>query len=356
MSRDMSLGPVMLDVAGLSLDSQDRKRLLHPQVGGVILFSRNYESPAQLQALCAEIADLRDPPLIISVDHEGGRVQRFRDGFQSLPPMGQLGWLFDQNPDHAIHLSETFGWIMAAELLHYGVDLSFAPVLDIGNPVSSVIGDRAFHREPEIISRLANAWIRGMRSAGMEAVGKHFPGHGSVEGDSHHVMPFDRRGFEEIEALDLVPFRLVMATHLGGVMMAHVMYDQVDSCAAGYSSYWIETVLREKLEFEGIVFSDDLSMSGADSVGGYAQRAHSSLEAGCDILLVCNNFEGADEVLDSLKDYSNPTAQMRMIRLHGRAPESSLNLFESDQWLRAVGELERFNNIAGISESGDFFE
>ena len=352
----MTLGPVMLDVTGLALDPQDRKRLLHPQVGGVILFSRNYESPAQLRALCAEIAALRDPPLVISVDHEGGRVQRFRDGFRSLPAVGQLGLLFDQDPDQAIRLSETFGWIMAAELLHYGVDLSFAPVLDIGNPVSSVIGDRAFHRQPEIISRLANAWIRGMRSAGMEAVGKHFPGHGSVEGDSHHAMPFDRRRFEEIEALDLVPFRLVIATHLSGMMMAHVMYDQVDSNAAGYSSYWIQKVLREKLGFEGIVFSDDLSMSGADSVGGYAQRARSSLAAGCDILLVCNNPAGADEVLESLKDYSSPAAQMRMIRLHGRAPESSSNLFESDQWLQAVAELEGFNNTAGISESGDFFE
>ncbi len=352
----MTLGPVMLDVAGLALDSQDRKRLLHAQVGGVILFSRNYESPAQLQALCAEIAALRDPPLLITVDHEGGRVQRFRDGFQALPAIAQLGLLFDQSPDQAMHLCETFGWIMAAELLHYGVDLSFAPVLDIGNPVSSVIGDRAFHQEPEVISRLANAWIRGMRAAGMEAVGKHFPGHGSVEGDSHHAMPFDRRSLDEIEALDLLPFRLVIATHLSGVMMAHVMYDQVDTCAAGYSRYWIETVLREKLGFEGVVFSDDLSMSGADSVGGYAERARSALAAGCDILLVCNNPGGADEVLESLTGYSSPTGQMRMIRLHGQAPASSSNLFETDRWLRAVEELEQFNQTSGLSESGDFFE
>jgi beta-N-acetylhexosaminidase len=352
----MTLGPVMLDVAGLALDSEDRKRLLHPQAGGVILFSRNYESPAQLKALCTEITALRDPPLVISVDHEGGRVQRFRDGFQSLPAVGQLGLWFEQDPDQAIHLSQTFGWIMAAELLHYGVDLSFAPVLDIGNTVSSVICDRAFHRDPELISRLANAWIRGMRSAGMEAVGKHFPGHGSVEGDSHHVMPFDRRSFAEIEALDLIPFRLVIATHLSGVMMAHVMYDQVDSSAAGYSSYWIETVLRGKLGFEGCVFSDDLSMSGADSVGGYAERARRSLAAGCDILLVCNNPAGADEVLESLKDYSSPTGQMRMIRLHGRPPDSFSNLFESEQWLQAVAQLESFNKTAGLSESGDFFE
>ena len=207
---------------------------------------------------------------------------------------------------------------MSAELLHYGVDLSFAPVLDIADPVSSVIGDRAFHRNPESIAHLANAWVRGMRRAGMEAVGKHFPGHGSVEGDSHHVMPFDRRGFDEIEALDLVPFRRVINTHLAGIMMAHVIYDQVDAQAAGYSRYWIETVLREQLEFEGIVFSDDLSMSGAESVGGYTQRARRALDAGCDILLVCNNPEGADEVLESLSGYSNPATQMRMVRLHGR--------------------------------------
>ena len=350
----MTLGPVMLDIKGCVLDDDDRRRLMHPAVGGVILFSRNYQDREQLASLCSEIHALRDPRLVVTVDQEGGRVQRFREGFQALPAMGHLGDLYDQDPTQALRDAETFAWVMAAELLHYGVDLSFAPVLDLGNPVSSVIGDRAFHRDPETVVHMANAWIRGMRSAGMEAVGKHFPGHGSVEGDSHHVMPFDRRSFAEIEALDLVPFRRVIATHLTGIMMAHVIYDHVDENAAGYSSYWIETVLRKQMEFDGVVFSDDLSMSGAESVGGYPERARHALAAGCDILLVCNNPEGADEVLESLQGYSNPTSQLRMIRLHGQA--ATTGLFESRDWQNACAELHAFNQRLGLAESGDLFE
>ena len=349
-----TLGPVMLDVKGLALDDDDRRRLRHPQTGGVILFSRNYRDPQQLAQLCREIHQLRDPRLVVAVDHEGGRVQRFRDGFQAIPAMGHLGDLYDEDHQQALELAETFAWLMSSELLQYGVDLSFAPVLDIGDPVSSVIGDRAFHRDPESIAHLGNAWVRGMRRAGMEAVGKHFPGHGSVEGDSHHVMPFDRRSFEDIEELDLVPFRRVINTHLAGIMMAHVVYERVDAQAAGYSRYWIETVLRQRLEFNGIVFSDDLSMSGAESVGGYAQRAQRALEAGCDILLVCNSPEGADEVLDSLGDYSSPVTQMRMVRLHGSDPVT--DLFASSDWTRACEQLQAFNKRLGMAESGDLFE
>lgn len=350
----MTLGPVMLDVKGLALDADDRRRLCHPQTGGVILFSRNYRDPQQLAELCHEIHALRDPRLVVAVDHEGGRVQRFREGFQEVPAMGQLGDLYDQDAQQALQLARSFGWMMSAELLHYGVDLSFAPVLDIGDPVSSVIGDRAFHRDPEIIAHLANAWIRGMRAAGMEAVGKHFPGHGSVEGDSHHVMPFDRRSFADIEALDLVPFRRVIHTHLAGIMMAHVIYDQVDVQAAGYSRYWIETVLRQQLEFEGVVFSDDLSMSGAETVGGYSQRARHALDAGCDILLVCNNPAGADEVLESLQGYTSLTTQLRMIRLHGQ--DTHAQLFDSDDWRQACVQLQGFNQGPGQAQSGDLFE
>lgn len=352
----MSLGPVMLDVSGLALDDSDRKRLRHPQVGGVILFSRNYRSPEQLRLLVDEIHAIRTPRLVVAADQEGGRVQRFRDGFQQLPTMASLGNLYENDSALAIKYAETFAWIMASELLHYGVDLSFSPVLDVGNPVSGVIGDRAFHRDPEIITRLANAWIRGMKKAGMEAVGKHFPGHGSVEGDSHHVMPFDKRHFIDIEAHDLIPFRRVIATHLTGIMMAHVIYDQVDELPAGYSSYWIEQVLRNQLGFDGIIFSDDLSMSGAESVGGYAQRAMASLKAGCDILLVCNNHEGADEVLDSLKNYTNPTSQLRMIRLHAEASPLSGDLFSTAQWQQAISQLDQFNQQDFSGDSGDLFE
>ena len=352
----MSLGPVMLDVAGLTLTDDDRKRLAHQQVGGVILFSRNYESPEQLKQLVDEIHAIRTPRLVVAVDQEGGRVQRFREPFQSLPAVARLGELYDQNHELAIEYSQTFGWIMASELLHYGIDLSFAPVLDLGNPISSVIGDRAFHHKPDIVSRLANAWIRGMSQAGMEAVGKHFPGHGSVEGDSHHVMPFDRREFLEIEATDLIPFRRVISTHLAGMMMAHVVYDQVDPLAAGYSKIWIESILREQLGFNGIIFSDDLTMSGAESVGGYPERARLSLEAGCDILLVCNNSVAADEVLDSLKGYNNPTSQLRMVRLHGKPEKPASNLFDRKDWLQATAKLQQFNKKTILSDSGDLFE
>jgi beta-N-acetylhexosaminidase len=352
----MSLGPVMLDVSGLSLTDVDRKRLAHDQVGGVILFSRNYESPDQLKALVNEIHAVRTPHLVVAVDQEGGRVQRFRDQFQSLPAIARLGDLYDQDQATAVEYSQTFGWIMASELLYYGIDLSFSPVLDLGNPISSVIGDRAFHHHFEQVSRLANAWIRGMSEAGMEAVGKHFPGHGSVEGDSHHVMPFDRRDFAAIEQSDLIPFRRVINTHLAGIMMAHVVYEQVDSLAAGFSKTWIYSVLRQQLGFEGVIFSDDLSMSGAESVGGYAERARLSLAAGCDILLVCNNPVGADEVLDSLQGYKNPTSQLRMVRLHGK-PEPSINdLFNTPKWHQATSVLQAFNRQLTPSQSGDLFE
>ncbi len=351
----MSLGPVMLDIEGLALSDEDRKRLLHPQTGGIILFARNYQSPEQLKALVDEIHAIRNPRLIVAVDQEGGRVQRFKQGFQHLPAMGLLGDLYDRDEARAIMLSETIGWIASSELLHYGIDLSFSPVLDLGHKISSVIGDRAFHTDPSIISHLANAYIRGMRAAGMEAVGKHFPGHGSVEGDSHHVMPFDRRSLATIEAHDLVPFRRVINTHLAGIMMAHVIYDQVDEQPAGYSRFWIQDMLRGRLGFEGVVFSDDLSMSGAETVGGYPERAKASLLAGCDMLLVCNNPQGADEVLNYLQDYNNPVSQLRLVRMHGRPDKSIKRLFESKLWQQSVEQLQQFIDESKLTETDDLF-
>ncbi len=352
----MSLGPVMLDVEGLVLTDADRKRLKHPQTGGVILFSRNYESPLQLKALVDEIHQIRNPRLIIAVDQEGGRVQRFREGFQRLPAMGLLGDLYDKDQQRAVELSQTIGWIVASELLFYGIDLSFSPVLDLGHKISTVIGDRAFHTSPDIIVKLANAFIRGMRKAGMEAVGKHFPGHGSVEGDSHHVMPFDKRAFSTIESHDLQTFKRVINTHLTGIMMAHVIYDKVDELPAGYSPFWIQQVLREQLKFDGIVFSDDLSMSGAASVGGYTERAKVSLQAGCDMLLVCNDPQAADDVLDYLIDYNNPVSQLRLVRVHGRPQIKNNKLFSSDQWLKSVESLQAFMLETELTQSDDLFE
>ncbi len=351
----MSLGPVMLDVEGLTLNPEDRKRLLHPQTGGVILFTRNYESPQQLKDLVDEIHALRNPRLIVAVDQEGGRVQRFREGFQRLPAMGLLGDLYDRDSEQALSMAQSVGWIMGSELLFYGIDLSFAPVLDLGHKISTVIGDRAFHTDPETITHLANALIRGLNEAGMEAVGKHFPGHGSVEGDSHHVMPFDRRSRDTIMGHDVQPFRRVIKTHLAAIMMAHVIYEQVDALPAGYSSYWIKQVLRRQLGFEGIVFSDDLSMSGAESVGGYPARAKASLEAGCDMLLVCNNPEGADEVLYALRDYNNPVSQLRLVRLHGRPADKKGRLFNTKKWQQQIALLDQFMRATQLAESDDLF-
>jgi len=351
----MSLGPVMLDVEGLVLNDQDRQRLLHPQTGGVILFARNYQSPQQLKSLVDEIHAIRNPRLIVAVDQEGGRVQRFREGFQRLPAMGLLGDLYDQDQQQALSMAQSVGWIMATELLFYGIDLSFAPVLDLGHKISTVIGDRAFHTDVEAIVHLANALIRGLNEAGMEAVGKHFPGHGSVEGDSHHVMPFDKRAADTIMGHDVQPFRRVINTHLTGIMMAHVIYEQVDALPAGYSPYWIGQVLRQQLGFEGIVFSDDLSMSGAESVGGYASRARVSLEAGCDMLLVCNNPQGADEVLKSLEGYNNPVSQLRLVRLHGRPINKKARLFSSSKWKHEINRLHHFMQQTELAESDDLF-
>ncbi|MBC8212690.1 MAG: beta-N-acetylhexosaminidase [Gammaproteobacteria bacterium] len=351
----MSLGPVMLDVEGLQLSAADRKRLLHPQTGGVILFARNYQSPAQLKALVDEIHAIRRPRLIVAVDQEGGRVQRFKTGFQRLPAMGLLGDLYERSPLQAMTMAETVGWVAASELLFYGVDLSFSPVLDLGHKISSVIGDRAFHTSPDIIVHLANALIRGMNYAGMEAVGKHFPGHGSVEGDSHHVMPFDKRALITIESHDLIPFRQVINTHLTGIMMAHVIYEQVDKLPAGFSSYWIKQVLRDQLNFDGIVFSDDLSMSGAEFAGSYAERARLSLKAGCDMLLVCNNPEGADEVLDYLQGYNNPVSQLRLVRLHGRPGKQIKKLFDTQLWKDSIVSLHDFMHDSALTATDDLF-
>lgn len=350
------LGPLMCGIKGPSLLQEEREQLQHPLVGGVILFTRNYESPEQLKALTSELRALRTPPLIIAVDHEGGRVQRFREGFAALPAMGHLGDLYDRDAEHSIKLARQFGWLMAAELLHHGVDLSFSPVLDIGNPVSSVIGDRAFHRKPDIIARLANAWILGMADAGMAAVGKHFPGHGSVEGDSHHVLPFDQRPLQDIMTLDVEAFRHVMATRLDGVMMAHVVYSHVDENPAGYSKFWTTEILRSELGFEGVVFSDDLGMSAADTVGGYVERARSSLEAGCDMMLICNEPQGTIEVIEAMPDYLDPASQLRLMRLHGRPHADIQDLFASQRWQESMQQLQRFTQLDGVSEGDDLFD
>lgn len=348
-ARTMPLGAVMVDVAGPELDARERQRLLHPHTGGVILFTRNYVSPEQLQHLTAEIHGLRNPALIIAVDHEGGRVQRFRSGFTALPPMRALGRCWDVNPAEARRLAREVGFVLAAELQAHGVDLSFTPVLDVDSGACTAIGDRAFHRDPHAIADLAGALIHGLRDGGMGSVGKHFPGHGHVRADSHHELPVDDRPFSAIEANDLIPFRRLIGSGLNGIMPAHVLYPRVDAKPAGFSAVWLKQILRVQMHFEGVVFSDDLSMEGASGAGTIEQRAQAALAAGCDMVLACNNPDGAERLLKELDYTMPPVALMRLARMHGR------RLFTSMVKLR---EVERYSSalhsISGIGlKSGD---
>lgn len=332
----MTLGPLMVDLVGLELSEQERDVLQHPLVGGVILFSRNYDSPEQISALTESIRALRDPHLIISVDHEGGRVQRFRKGFTRLPPVGALGKHYMQHPNQTLERAEVSGWLMAAELRTVGVDFSFAPVLDLDYGVSEVIGDRSFHRDPEAVTAMARAYIAGMKRAWMPAVGKHFPGHGAVEVDSHIGLPVDSRHFEDMLQADMLPFRQLCNSGLDGIMPAHIVYEQSDELPAGFSPFWIKEVLRERLGFQGVVLSDDLSMEGAAVMGGSLERAEAALSAGCDMVLVCNKPDSVIEVIDGLKVDNDPVRHMRLIRLHGRHAMKREELLASEEWKAAA--------------------
>ncbi|MHB1333257.1 MAG: beta-N-acetylhexosaminidase [Sulfuriferula sp.] len=336
----MSLGPIMLDVPGVALTDEDRRRLMHPLVGGVILFARNYQSAAQLVTLTAEIHALRAPHLLIAVDHEGGRVQRFREGFTVLPPMRELGRIWDQHPAEARHLTRECGFVLAAELRAHGVDMSFTPVLDLDYGASGVIGDRAFHSEVDAVADLAHQLMLGLRDAGMGSVGKHFPGHGFVRADSHLDIPIDERSYADIEQADLVPFRRMAGYGMTGVMPAHVIYPAVDSQPAGFSSVWLKQILRGELGFDGAVFSDDLSMKGASVVGDMVARVAAALNAGCDMALVCNDCVAADEVLARL-DYCMPAISItRIARMHGKQhPTGMTELREQTRYAAAVHTL-----------------
>lgn len=304
----MTLGSLMIDVAGTALSDLDRERLRHPLIGGVILFGRNYASREQLAALCGEIHALRDLP--IAVDHEGGRVQRFRDGFTRLPAMRRLGEWWDRSPRAAIESAHALGYLLAAELRADGVDLSFAPVLDLDWGHSGVIGDRAFHRDPKAVIDLAGGLIAGMREAGMACCGKHFPGHGWVAADSHVAIPIDERGLDAL-APDMRPYRELK---LDGVMPAHVIYPQVDARPAGFSPVWIAK-LRQELGFDGVIFSDDLSMEGASVAGDIVARAEAAWSAGCDMLLVCNAPDAVGELLARWRPAADPVRAARLERL-----------------------------------------
>ena len=335
----MTLGPLMIDVQGVSLTEEDRELLRHPLVGGVILFTRNFESVEQLERLIADIRAERTPPVLVTVDHEGGRVQRFRKGFTVLPSMRLVGREYDLDPQTGRTLARQCGWIMAAELRTVGVDMSFAPCVDLDYGVSSVIGDRAFHRNPRVVAELAIAFMGGMREAGMVSTAKHFPGHGAVVPDSHVAMPVDRRPLADLED-DLYPYRRLIDNGLASIMAAHVIFPEVDGLPAGFSSRWIRDELRGRLGFDGAVFTDDLSMAGAAVVGDALARAQAALAAGCDVLSLCNNRQGVLQVIDSLRGSGDPLSQVRMARLHGKQGMSREALNASTEWQTCEGAVK----------------
>jgi beta-N-acetylhexosaminidase len=336
----LSLGPLMIDVAGPQLSGEDREVLRHTLIGGVILFSRNYQDPEQLRALVDSIHALRSPPLLTAVDQEGGRVQRFRNGFTVLPPPHSLGRHWDLDRREALELARSMGWLMASEVRSVGVDFSFAPCVDLDYGVNEVIGDRALHADSEAVCALSVAFMVGMREAGMHAVAKHFPGHGAVVADTHVTQGADRRSLTDLEP-DLRPYRLLIDNQLAAVLAAHVVYPQVDSQPASMSRRWISGVLRQEMNFHGCVFTDDLSMAGAASGGSVPQRVRRALAAGCDVALICNDRGSVHEVLDSFDAYvPEPASRARVVRMRSRHVPGG-DLTASAQWRDAVARVQR---------------
>jgi len=334
----LPLGTVVLDPAGPALSEDDRRRLRHPAAGGVILFAHNYENPEQLLALTDEISRLREPELPICVDHEGGRVQRFALGFTAIPPMRRLGVLWDRDREIARRAARAAGTVIAAELGAHGIDFSFTPVLDLDYGSSAVIGHRAFHYDPNAVGALAAQLIEGLAGGGMAAVGKHFPGHGFAAADSHVAVPSDPRPAKEIFRKDVAPYRAAINAGLAAVMPAHVIYPQADAEPAGYSKYWLQQVLRGDLGFEGLIFSDDLAMEGASTAGGIPERAVAALAAGCDMVLLCQNPAGQDQLLDSLAStpLAVPGRLERLRRRGGRDYRKSVAYREALEALRDI--------------------
>jgi beta-N-acetylhexosaminidase len=330
----------MVDLRGVELDAEERELLLHPLVGSVILFTRNFVDRDQLTRLVAAIRAVRNPPLLVAVDHEGGRIQRFRQGFSLLPAARLIGRQYDLDRDAGVELARVSGWLMAAELRAFGIDLSFAPVTDLDYGLNEVIGDRAFHRSAEAVAMLASACMAGMRDAGMAATAKHFPGHGAVTADSHHTLPIDRRPYRDLEP-DLLPYRRLIVNGLAAVMMAHIVYPEIDPLPASLSPFWVRTVLRGELRFHGAVFTDDLGMQGAAAKGSMIERATLALKAGCDVLPVCNDRAGLLTLLEGLKQSAEPAGFARLARLRGRPASVPQDLFASEEWRRCADAVAR---------------
>ncbi|HEX7081913.1 MAG TPA: beta-N-acetylhexosaminidase [Gammaproteobacteria bacterium] len=335
----MSLGPLMIDLRGTSIEPDERRMLESPLVAGVILFARNFADLEQLERLVADIHAVREPPLLVAVDQEGGRVQRFKDPFFRLPPMRSLGHLHDEAPEAALDAARTFGWLMAAELRAVGIDLSFAPVVDRDLKLADVIGDRALHGDSDVVARLARRFMAGAAAAGMAVTAKHFPTHAGARADSHTDLAEDGRDYEELLD-DLAPYRALISAGLPSIMVAHVIFPRLDPRPASLSPWWIRTQLRAELGFGGVIVSDDVSMAGASIGGSHAERVKAALDAGCDLVLVCNAPEAVPEVLAALEGYVNPAAQLRLMRLRGRQRQGWDALHASEEWRRACAVLE----------------
>ncbi len=332
------LGPLMVDIAGTELSAEDTPVLTHPLVGSVLLFTRNYSDPRQIAALTASIRALRSPHLLIAVDHEGGRVQRFREGFTRLPAARLLGRQYDEDRRDGLALAQSVGWLMASELRAVGVDFSFAPCADLDYGVSEIIGDRAFHRDPDSVAALAVATLSGMREAGMAAVAKHFPGHGAVVADSHVALPVDRREFADLEG-DIRPYRPLIDNNVPAIMAAHVVFPAVDALPASLSKRWITGVLRGELGFHGCVFADDLSMAGAVAFGNVVERAELAIAAGCDVLPICNDRHSVELALDRLgADAVSAASQARLVRMRARG-EAPADLHGNRHWQETAARI-----------------
>jgi beta-N-acetylhexosaminidase len=340
----MSLGPLMVDIAGTELNADDVRVLSHPLVGSVLLFSRNYRNPAQISALTAAIRAVRTPHLLIAVDHEGGRVQRFREGFTRLPPVRLLGRRYDQDRRDGLALAQSVGWLMAAELRAVGVDFSFAPCIDLDYGVSEIIGDRAFHSDPDSVAALGVATLLGMREAGMPAIAKHFPGHGAVVADSHVALPVDRREYADLEP-DIRPYRTLIENNLAGIMAAHVVFPAVDALPASLSRLWVDGVLRGELGFHGCVFADDLTMAGAAAFGDVPARAELALAAGCDVLPICNDRDSVESVLKALQTKAvSAASQARLVRMRARG-EAPADLHANRRWQETVARIAALSAV-----------
>lgn len=335
----MSLGPLMVGLRGPELTEEEREWLEHPLVGGVILFRRNVDSPEQVAELARRLRGQRRPAPLLAVDQEGGRVQRLRRDMTELPPVGALGRLYERDPAQALSLAADHGWLMAAEVRATGLDLSFAPVVDLDRG-STVIGDRAFHADPQAVSALAESYIGGMRRAGMAATAKHFPGHGSIAADSHHELPVDRRPLGDLMGADLVPFAHLIAHDLPGIMAAHVVYPDIDDLPSSFSRTWLKDILRDRLGYHGAVFSDDLCMAGAAGMGDVARRARRALEAGCDMALVCEP-DAVPDLLDRLEPREDAARSARLLAMRGSGHQEMRRLRMSRDWRNAVRHMEQ---------------